>query len=84
MENEIMNTEFEVMEEEETTNAGSGKSIGLGVLIGSLLTAAVIAGGKKLKKVVKNHKARKADEEVDFDDCFEEEDDIVEDVEEES
>lgn len=44
------------VEVEETT----GLSTGLAMLIGSGLTLAAIAGGKKLKKIWENHKAKKS------------------------
>ena len=63
--NEIMNeVEFEEIENEETTVAEgeTGLSTGLAMLIGGGLALAGAAGIKKLKKVITNHKAKKAAE----------------------
>lgn len=61
MENENMNYE-EVMETEEETVAEGNTTIGTGlaVLIGTGLGLALAAGVKKVKKVIANHKAKKA------------------------
>lgn len=45
--------------EPEMTNDGSGIGTGLAMLIGSGLTIAAVAVGKKLKKVYDNRKANK-------------------------
>lgn len=44
---------------EETTGSGSRSGIGLGMLIGSGLTLAAIVGGKKLKEMWAERRARK-------------------------
>lgn len=62
--NEIMTVENEeIMEPEQTVEEQSGSGFGGGLILGSLLTLAVIAGGKKLKKIYDNHKAKKEAEE---------------------
>ena len=71
-ENEIMETEV-MIEESEGTEKSSGMGTGLAMLIGSGLTLAAIAGGKKLKKVWDNRKIKKEKQAVvedEFDDDF--------------
>ena len=73
MENEELMTMEEVTEESEGTETRSGMGTGLAMLIGGGLTLAAIAGGKKLKKVWKNHKVKTELEKVmeeDTDDDF--------------
>lgn len=53
MTNEVMNEEPEVIEEK------SGIGTGAAMLIGGLIVAGAIAGGKKLKAVWDDHKAKK-------------------------
>lgn len=59
--NEVMNYEEvnELVPVEEAAAESSGMSTGLAMAIGGILTAGAIAGGKKLKKVWDNHKAKK-------------------------
>lgn len=68
-----MNENMETMEltpyEEENeeimeTNEHSGMGTGLAMIIGSGLTLAAIAGGKKLKKLWDKHKTKKEQSEV--------------------
>lgn len=68
-----MNENMETMEltpyEEENeeimeTNERSGMGTGLAMIIGSGLTLAAIAGGKKLKKLWDKHKTKKEQSEV--------------------
>lgn len=68
-----MNENMEMMEltpyEEENeeimeTNERSGMGTGLAMIIGSGLTLAAIAGGKKLKKLWDKHKTKKEQSEV--------------------
>lgn len=75
MENEIMNYENEVMETEEVDVAEgkTGMCTGLAMLIGGGLALAGAAGFKKLKKVIANHKAKKAAEAEDAEEQTEEE-----------
>ncbi|MDD3204206.1 MAG: hypothetical protein PHS74_00500 [Lachnospiraceae bacterium] len=71
-ENENMETEV-MIEESEGTEKSSGMGTGLAMLIGSGLTLAAIAGGKKLKKVWDNRKIKKEKQAVvedEFDDDF--------------
>ena len=71
-ENENMETEV-MIEESEGTEKSSGMRTGLAMLIGSGLTLAAIAGGKKLKKVWDNRKIKKEKQAVvedEFDDDF--------------
>lgn len=63
MRNEVMTTE-EAIEGTEGATESSGLGTGLAMLIGCGLTLAAIAGGKKLKKVWTNHKAKKGQMEV--------------------
>jgi hypothetical protein len=60
------------------TNKSISKDLGLGALVGSVVTVAVIAGVKKLKKVLHDRKIKKALE-VDYTETEEEavEDEIV-------
>lgn len=63
--NEVMMVEQETIQEPETyyeEEERSGMSTGVAMLIGSGLTLAAIAVGKKLKKVYNNIKAAKAKE----------------------
>lgn len=73
-----MTTELEPVEEEEMElKESSGIGTGLAMLIGSGLTLAAIAGGRKLMKMWADHKAKKEQSEVTveiFDD-FEDDDD---------
>lgn len=64
MENTMVNTINEAIENEVTENAtdvatNSGMSTAVAMLIGSGLTLATIAVVKKVKKVIANHKAKK-------------------------
>ncbi len=56
-----MTNEVAIVEE---TNEGFEISGGLGAIIGSALTLAVIVGGKQLKKAWTNHKAKKKPDKV--------------------
>lgn len=67
--NELVTTE-EIIEK---TTGRSGMGTGLAMLIGGGLTLAVIVGGKKLRKVWLNHKAKKEQDVEEFDDYFDEE-----------
>lgn len=57
-ENEIMTTE--VMEMPEVSEEKSGMNTGLAMLIGGVVTAAGLAGARKIRKVWIAHKAKKA------------------------
>lgn len=65
MENENMVYEAEVMDlvpvEEETQESNASLSTGVAMLIGGALTAGVMFGVKKVKKVIANRKAKKAE-----------------------
>lgn len=65
MENENMVYEAEVMDlvpvEEETKESNASLSTGVAMLIGGALTAGVMFGVKKVKKVIAKHKAKKAE-----------------------
>lgn len=58
-ENEIMVTEEAMNEEPEVMEEKSGMSTGLAMVLGGLITAGAIAGGKKLKSLWDKHKAKK-------------------------
>lgn len=60
-----VNEEFEDTEEIEETTERSGIGTGWAMLIGSGLTLAAIAAGKKAKKVWQNYKAKKEQPEED-------------------
>lgn len=63
MENEIMNSVEEVMENSEVvTNSNSG--LGMGVLIGTALCAAGYAAAKGVKKGIAWYKAKKEEKET--------------------
>ncbi len=65
MENEIITreNEDEILDPaEENEDSGRNFGIGLGLLIGSGLTLAAVAGVNKLRKVWRNHKAKKNSE----------------------
>ena len=54
--------ENKVMTNEEITekiDGGSGNGIGLGILIGSIITSAAIVGAKKLTEMIHNRKSKK-------------------------
>ena len=57
----------------EKTTGRSGMGTGLAMLIGGGLTLAVIVGGKKLREVWLNRKAKKEQDVEEFDDYFDEE-----------
>lgn len=62
--NEIMTVENEeIMEPEETVEEDSGMGFGGGLVLGSLLTLAGIAGFRKLKRIYDERKARKEEAE---------------------
>ena len=65
MNEELMtNDEIEVVgEPEEVMDERSGMPTGLAMLIGGGITLAVVAGVKKVKKLLANRKAKKAEEE---------------------
>lgn len=69
---EVRTEDLEVVESNgEETNEGSGIGVGLAMLIGSGLTLAAIAGGKKLMNMWADYKAKKEQNEVEaeiFDD----------------
>lgn len=73
MENEIMNYDEVIEVEEENVAEGkTGMATGLAMLIGGGLALAGAAGVKKLKKVIANHKAKKAAEAEESEDETEE------------
>lgn len=55
--NEVMENEVVVVENEEAVEH-SGMSTGMAMVVGGLITTAVIAGVKKAKKLWANHKAK--------------------------
>lgn len=52
----------EVTEMEPVTEERSGMSTGTSMLLGGLLAIAAFAAGKKIKKVIDNRKAKRANE----------------------
>ena len=77
MENENMVYEVEVMDlvpvEEETTESNSAVSTGIAMLIGAGLATGVMFVGKKVKKVIANRKAKKAEKAAVEAECEDEE-----------
>lgn len=77
--NELMVMEETDVMNEENESKQSGMGTGLAMLLGSALTIAIIAGGTRLKKVWRIHKARKMVTPVESEDNFydDEEDNIA-------
>lgn len=59
MEEQVMDTTNEVMEDVAKNNVETGMSNGVAMLIGGLVTMAAVAGGMKLRKVLAKRKASK-------------------------
>lgn len=59
MDEKIIKTTEDAVEEVVKTNCRSGQVNALSMLIGAGLTLALLAGGKKLKKAIDNRKAKK-------------------------